>query len=398
MNRFAKIVSATGLLALCGVIAGAVPAGQLAVPSASAASAAKAITANDILLNDKHIDVGSTLLVRGTTYVPLKPLASAMGYTLAWNAGMKTAELLRPDRRVKLTAGSTGISLNGTAGTIAAAPKVHAGTLYVPLVAGARALGGASRSHAGEIYITDAPRYAVASLNGTSYWVSQADGSLYMRPAGHSEPKRLGQLDMRDTPYLHGLSITAAGPDTVLLELKEKHYAMFNDFENNYQALLQGETVVKQMTYHYNVAATPAAAPGPASTQLYLTDGLVVQYIQADGSLGSPLNLPEITGQDPESGYRFRVEYAAPDVLLARSQQTARLYAVNPATGKAVDLSKQLISPADWPDWERADGSDPYVIPKMLTLTKREGSLLTFVYTPIMDGYAKKKTYTLPLQ
>lgn len=392
MNKLGKILSAFGLLTCCSIIAGVVPAEVPLGPFSNTVAAAEAITSNDILLNDKHIDVGKIKEIRNTTYVPLKPLVTSMGYTLSWNAGTKQATVLRPGRTVTLKSGSTDVVINGTASKLTLPPQIYAGTLYVPLVTGVQALGGSVRKEMSELYITDKTRYVQAALKGSSYWVSQADGKLYVRLNGQAVPKLVGQLDLKVSPYLHSLTATAAGPNAVLLELKDQHYAMFTDFENRYQALLHGDTLVKHTAYH-NMTTAYLAAPVPASTQLYLTDGHTVQYILQDGSLGAPLDFTKLTGQELTVG--FRVEYAAPDILLARAS-TTQLYAINPATGDIMDLSAKLIAEADQEAWNHASGSDPYELTRMLRLTKREGNTLTFVYSPLTGGAAVKKTYDLP--
>ncbi|KAA9005818.1 copper amine oxidase N-terminal domain-containing protein [Paenibacillus spiritus] len=343
-----------------------------------------------VLLNDKHIETGRLRSLGGTAFVPLKPLAAAMGYTLAWDAGKRQATLLRPSRRVLVAAGSSSAAVNGTAVKLALPARTIGGTLYVPLASAARALGGTVRVYGGELYIADKERLVSASIDGGTYWVSQADGTLYARLAGQAEPGRIGRLPLKDSPYNHGLTLTSAGSGAVLLELADRHYAMFNEFENVYQVLLRGNAVVAQADYHLGMPAYNRPAV-PASTRQYLFDGTRVRYILSGGSLGPELDLKAITQDEG----KLRVEYAASDVLLVRALPSAQLYAVHPDTGAVINLGERLIDSPDRADWKQADGNDPYVLERMLTLTKREGSKLTFVYSPLGGGKPKTRTYTL---
>ncbi len=165
---------------------------------------------------------------------------------------------------------------------------------------------------------------------------------------------------------------------------------MFNDMVNNYQVLVQAGTILKQMDYHLN---TPSYIHEPLITtsQLFMTDGQNVQYINQDGSLSKLFEMEKLTGHTGT----FTVEYAEEDILLARLKDNTQLFAIIIATGEVTNLSELLISSEDRKDWDRADGSDRYVLSKMLVLKRRDGNVFTFTYTPLIDGNAKKVTYTL---
>jgi hypothetical protein len=122
-----------------------------------------------------------------------------------------------------------------------------------------------------------------------------------------------------------------------------------------------------------------------------MTDGKNIQLISPDGSLGKLLDLESLTGKKGE----YSVEYAAEDVVVVRLMENTRLYAVDPTTGDSIDLTGTLISSEDLKEWDRADGSDPYIVSKMLVLQKREGSVMTFTYAAIPDGKTKTVKYNI---
>ncbi|MNN65311.1 hypothetical protein D3C81_1808020 [compost metagenome] len=168
---------------------------------------------------------------------------------------------------------------------------------------------------------------------------------------------------------------------------------MFNDFSNSYQVLIKDGKVVKQMDYHYTIKSY-IKAPLLKTSQLYMTDGLSIQYINADGSLGKLFDLEAITGTEGN----YTIEYAAEDIILARLMTSTQLYAIHTASGAGTNLSEQLISAGDRKEWDRADGSDEFYLTKMLVLKKREGNVMTFTYATLPDGKVKTVTYKVDSQ
>lgn len=370
--------------------------GLLAATFTLSVGTASAAQDSRILLNYSDTGLSSSkVIVEGTTMVPLKSLAAAMGYTLSWDQASKTAKLISPEREIGFITGSKSLKVNGAASALAKPPRIIKGGMYIPLVSGVVALGGKIVYDKGSstLNIVDEPRYVTASAQGRTYWVSQKNGDLYYRASVTGKPQRMGSLPLKPSAYSYGLVITDAGKGTDLLLLSEKHYAMFNDFSNGYQTLVHSGTILKQMDYHFSNSSYQQA-PRLTTTQLYMTDGLNVQYINGDGSLGKLYELEKITGLTDDC----TVEYAAADVVLIRSLTNAHLYAINTKTGVGTNLSEKLISSEDWKEWKTADGTDPYVLPKMLVLTKRAGDVLTFTYTPLPEGKAKTVTYNLASQ
>lgn len=365
----------------------------VALSIGTVSGSASALAESYILLNDKDTGLSTTQIIsESTTLVPLKSLAANMGYTLAWDQNSKTAKLVRPEREVIFTVGSTTSKVNGAALVLSKSPRILKGSVYVPLVSAVKALGGkAIFNHMdGNIHLVDEPRFTVATVQGRAYWVSQKNGDLYYRDSLAGKPESIGKLPLTGSPYNHAFEIKKLGNGTDLLQLIDSHYAMFNDMVNNYQVLVQGGTILKQVDYHINTASY-IHAPQVKTSQLFMTDGQNVQYINQDGSLGKLFELEKMTGH---SG-TFTVEYAEKDLALVRLKDNTQLFAINIATDEITNLSERLISTEDRKDWDRADGSDPYVLSKMLVLKSRAGNVLTFNYTPLIDGNPKKVTYTL---
>jgi hypothetical protein len=367
--------------------------GILAVFTALSAGSVSAAADSHILLNYKETPLGSSQVVTGgTTLVPLQQLAQTMGYALTWNQSTKSAKLVRPGREVIVTAGITAATANGIASTLAKAPRILKGKIYVPLVSAVSALGGktAYDKSSNSLNIVDELRYSVASAQGRIYWVSQKNGDVFYSTSSAGKPELIGELPFADLSYTHALEIKNVGKGNDLLLLTDNHYAMFNDFSNGYQALIQGGKIIKQMEYHYS-GMTYGNAPLLQTTQLYMTDGKSIQYINSDGTLGKLYDLETITGTEGN----FSVEYAAGDIILVRLMTNTRLYAIHTASGLSSNLSEELISAEDRKEWDRADGSDTFFVTKMLVLKKREGNIMTFTYATIPDGKVKTVTYTV---
>ena len=333
------------------------------------------------------------MITENTTFVPLKSLADAMGYTLSWDQPSKTAKLVRPEREVIFTAGTLKSKVNEAVVTLTKSPRIIKGSVYVPLISAVSVLGGKAGLNKtdGVIQIIDEARLVSASVDGRSYWISQKNGDLYYRATETGKPVIIGRLPFKESAYNYAFEIEKMGNGTDLLQLTDNHYAMFTDFNSSYQVLVKAGTILKQMDYHYNNSAY-IHAPQVPYTQVYMTDGKNVQYITKDGGLGKLFEMEKLTGATGD----FIVEYAAEDVALIRLLDTTHLYLVYSISGEIINLSEQLITGEDRKEWDRVnDGRDPYVLTRMLVLKSRKGNVMTFTYTPILEEKAKTVTFTL---
>ncbi|QSF44553.1 copper amine oxidase N-terminal domain-containing protein [Paenibacillus tianjinensis] len=370
--------------------------GILAAAIALSPGSVSAAADSHILLNYKETLLGSSQVVMGgTTLVPLQQLAQTMGYALSWNQSTKTAKLVRPGREVTVTAGVINSTIDGKASALTNAPRILKGKIYVPLVSAVSAMGGKTvyDKSSDSLNIVDELRYSVASAQGRLYWVSQKNGDVFYSASSAGKPVLIGELPFADLPYTHALEIKSVGKGIDLLLLTDNHYAMFNDFSNGYQALIQGGRILKQMDYHYS-GTSYVKAPLLKTSQLYMTDGGNIQYINSDGSLGKLFDLESITGTEGN----FSVEYAAEDMILVRLMTNTHLYAIHTVSGLSTNLSEALISTEDRKEWDQADGSDSFILSKMLVLKKREGNVMTFTYATLPDGKVKTVTYNVTSQ
>lgn len=349
---------------------------------------------SQIQFNYKEIGISSKqVIAENTTFVPLKSLADAMGYTLSWDQPSKTARLVRPEREIVCTVGSFTSKVNEGVVGLTKSPRIIKGSVYVPLISAVSVLGGKAGLNKtdGVIQIVDEAKLVSASVDGRSYWISQKNGNLYYRATSAGKPVIIGQLPFKESDYNYAFEIKKIGNGTDLLQLTDNHYAMFTDFNSSYQVLVKAGNILKQMDFHYNNSAY-IHAPQVPSTQFYMTDGKNVQFITKNGDLGKLFEMEKLTGTTGD----FIVEYASEDVALIRLLDTTHLYLVYSSTGEIISLYEKLITSEDRKEWDRVnDGRDPYVLTRMLVLKSRKGDVLTFTYTPILEEKAKTVTFTL---
>lgn len=79
----------------------------------------------------------------GATYVSYKPLLTALGYRLTWNGAAKSVTANGPSGTIRFALGRKTAEIDGQAVELAAAPRLHEGTVYVPARLVSRAAGAA---------------------------------------------------------------------------------------------------------------------------------------------------------------------------------------------------------------------------------------------------------------
>ncbi|MCL1793463.1 MAG: phosphate ABC transporter substrate-binding protein PstS family protein [Oscillospiraceae bacterium] len=77
----------------------------------------------------------------GTTLVPLRIISEALGADVSWNAGKQQATISTAAYTVVFTIGSTAYTVNGASKTLLQAPKLVNGSTMVPIRAFAEAIG-----------------------------------------------------------------------------------------------------------------------------------------------------------------------------------------------------------------------------------------------------------------
>ena len=78
------------------------------------------------------ISVSDPILRGGAYYVPVRPLAAALGYTAVWNERTRRVTLTNADSELILTE-SVSVSYRGRTSTLRRAPMMRGGVFYVPV-------------------------------------------------------------------------------------------------------------------------------------------------------------------------------------------------------------------------------------------------------------------------
>ncbi|MCL2351314.1 MAG: stalk domain-containing protein, partial [Firmicutes bacterium] len=83
-------------------------------------------------------DAADTLTVDGAALVPLRRVAEALGYAVAWDGGSQTVTMTKGDKASAVKIGDA--AFNG--GDLTAAPVIHNGLTYIPVAFAELGLGG----------------------------------------------------------------------------------------------------------------------------------------------------------------------------------------------------------------------------------------------------------------
>ncbi|MCL6604199.1 MAG: copper amine oxidase N-terminal domain-containing protein [Paenibacillus sp.] len=333
----------------------------------------------------------SSVKLNGTTWVPLKELAFVLSYNTTWDPATRSITLIRPRQKVTLQVGSKVSKVNGKTVILSGSIRILKSTTYVPLVSMVKALGASTllEPESGDLHIVDKSRFVFLPTTGRTYWVSRESGELFRMLSTAKEPELLNKLPLKpNTSGYVGIKQVSKESDLVILD--SEYVAMFNAFDNSYQTLVTKGKVVKQMNYHYvGPYIRDLYGPKITSPQIYMTDGLDVQYINKDGTLGKLYELDKTTDDKGP----FLVEYATSKILLVRSTTSTALVAIDITKGTSENLTQTLITTEDQKEWETADPRDQYVLSRELRLESDDGKELMFTYTTLFTDKAYKVTY-----
>ena len=334
---------------------------------------------------------GSSLMIEGTTWVPLRILAAEMSYKTTWDLNKKSITLIRPGQEAQFQMRSKIVKVNGNQVSLSSALRTLKNTTYVPLVPTLKALGATPllEKESGILQIVDKPHFVSLSIVGRTYWVSQESGELYRMFPTSKKPELVTKFALK-AGTMGYLKVKQVSKEIDLVQLNARYTAMFNEFDNSYQALVTKERVIKQMDYHYvGPYFQKSYSSKITSSQIYMTDGLNVQYINNEGTLGHLYELDKTSGDKGP----FIVEYATPKILLVRSTSSTALVVMNLAKGTSENLTHTLITTEDQKEWERADPNDSYVLTRMLRLQCDDDTNLIFTYTTLLTDKMIKVKY-----
>lgn len=259
------------------------------------ASAASAGTVR-VILNDKQVALSKDVIVRNNrTYLPLRSLSENMGFKVRYEAASHTVSLARPETDIILALNRPDVTVNGVAKTNPDAPFVRNGTTYVPLrfIATATKANIEWNKKANEIAVKDQAfiHYADAKAD---YWVSFESGKVFISQDGkireltgaNVKPLEQGSIE---THYF--------GDRSLLLTVDDEHGAHMTIFHNRYQFLVKDGAVIKKSYYTYSGNYAIADFQKVKSNQSYLFDGNVLQLIDRQGRLSEAYDLNAITSE-----------------------------------------------------------------------------------------------------
>ncbi len=104
---------------------------------------ASAATAVRVTVNGRAVTSGKARIVNSTTYVPFRAFANEVlpGSSVSWKASTRTATMRSGNTTVTATVGKSGVTLNGSPISSSAKNLLIGGTLFVPVRPMAKSLG-----------------------------------------------------------------------------------------------------------------------------------------------------------------------------------------------------------------------------------------------------------------
>ncbi|MCY9667293.1 stalk domain-containing protein [Paenibacillus alginolyticus] len=101
----------------------------LSVPTAANASVPTQVFMNGNKLNSEV----SSQNVNGTTFVPLRTIAEALGFQVTWENEQHKVTLDKADKRIQLTIGNPVVQVNDSLYTLDSAPYIESGSSMLPV-------------------------------------------------------------------------------------------------------------------------------------------------------------------------------------------------------------------------------------------------------------------------
>ena len=223
MNQAKRIFRKKELRRISAVLLSVVLVSLLASLPASAATAVR------VTVNDRVVTSGRARIVSSTTYVPFRAFANEVvqGSSVSWKASTRTATMQSSGTTLTATVGKSGITKNGTWISSSAKNLLIGGTLFVPVRPMATALGytvkwdgktytaaltRSSGSSGGAA--TDSPSVGTQSGTGTSGGsAAYSDSDLYWM-------SRIIEAEAGGEPYKGKLAVGTV----VMNRVKSKSY------------------------------------------------------------------------------------------------------------------------------------------------------------------------------
>ncbi|MHC0619274.1 alkaline phosphatase family protein [Paenibacillus sp. GCM10027628] len=192
----------------------------LAVPTAANASAPTQVFMNGNKLNSEV----SAQNVSGTTFVPLRAIAEALGFQVTWENEQRKITLDKADKMIQLTIGNPVVQVNGSQFTLETAPYIESGSSMLPV------------------------RFLVEQLGLQIDW-DQATSSVYVNDRAASSLKSPIDHIVVVVEENHSYNQIVGSPDAPYMQSLIQRGALFTNAHGvthpsqpNYLALFSGST------------------------------------------------------------------------------------------------------------------------------------------------------------
>lgn len=372
-NKLPMILLAT-LFFIFGTFTSSATAGQAPLPSVN--------------WNGESLTDVQPVVKDGRIYLPLRKLADLLQCVTTWDSKSGEITINRPETSIQLQLGSDTAQKNGRDISFDAPPFVRQGVTYVPLRFTADSFGIdiAWNSKSYIVEIRSESSFAFATADSRAFWLDPRSGNVYVR-TGDGLVTTAGKTNFRwegeATLYSDATRIDER---TYLLYVRQFAGTTLS-MHNDYQLLIHDNAVVKATASMYK-GGISGVHQQVLDSKVIMTDGALVEFVNADGSTASDFNLAELTGLKNNT---YIVEVAFDDAFLARSSPNGTLWLVNRNTRKATALYQLLLTPEQKQRIDDWDKTDAMYQGDGLAFAKRDGRMFTFTHREWWSGGTETK-------
>jgi phosphatidylinositol-3-phosphatase len=195
----------------------------LSIPTAASAS----VPTQVYMHGNKLISEVSAQNVSGTTFVPIRAIAEALGFEVAWKGDERKVTLDKADKMIELKIGNPVIQMNGIPFTLENAPYIESGSSMLPVRFLAEQLGLQVDwdQTTSSVFINDKDNIRIAGLTSTINHI------VVVVEENHSYNQIVGNAD---APYMQSLIQSGA--------LFTNAHGVTHPSQPNYLALFSGST------------------------------------------------------------------------------------------------------------------------------------------------------------
>ncbi|EFM10596.1 copper amine oxidase domain protein [Paenibacillus curdlanolyticus YK9] len=291
-----------------------------------------------------------------------------------------------PWRRIELQVGSKTALINGNKVMLAAAPKRHEGTVYLPVQLLTQLLGQEVTWDSKTLTLTVHVQSRVLAVGWLDvyFWVDKLYGNIYKAKKGERAVLiSRATKDMRTAQYME---IDSLQNDRYLLRVLDRYAE---------------PTQITKLLIEQNQLIAQAAVSYPGSwglesiersgNSLIMIDGLSVQLAEP-GVETRKYNMKAYGVNEP-----FAVEAVFDDAMLVRAYSSRTLLLVDLREKKTYALYKLLLDEKEQKFIDDATAYNDGYPGDQLKLSGRKGDILTFKHTRLMEPFGEETlTFALP--